>query len=113
MTRLSGLRVVSRTSSFRYRSQERDVRDIGRDLCVDAIVEGSVRRAGSRLRISAQLTSTVDGYHIWSERYDRGMSDVFDVQDEIVESIVNALAPALLPHAKSGVHQPDGEPGSL
>jgi eukaryotic-like serine/threonine-protein kinase len=95
LTRLSGLRVASRTSSFRFRGRDQDIRQIGRDLGVGAILEGSVRRAGARLRISAQLTNTADGYHIWSERYDREMADVFDIQDEIVESIVSALAPTL------------------
>jgi serine/threonine protein kinase/Tfp pilus assembly protein PilF len=95
LARLSGLRVVSRTSSFRFRGGEADIRDIGRKLGVGAILEGSVRRAGARLRVTAQLTSAEDGYQIWSERYDREMSDVFEIQDEIVRSIVNTVAPAL------------------
>jgi serine/threonine protein kinase/tetratricopeptide (TPR) repeat protein len=103
LTRLSGLRVVSRTSSFRFRRGNVDVRQIGRDLGVGAILEGSVRRSGDRLRITAQLTNTADGYHLWSERYDRQMADVFDIQDEIVEAIVTALAPALLPEARIAV----------
>lgn len=106
LTRLSGLRVVSRTSSFRFRGSTTDVRQIGRDLGVDAILEGSVRRAGARLRVTAQLTSAANGYHIWSERYDRQMADVFDIQDDIVESIVSALAPALAPEVKDAVQRP-------
>ena len=94
LTRLSGLRVVSRTSSFRFRGQDTDVRQIGRDLGVSAVVEGSVRRAGTRLRITAQLTNTANGYHIWSGRFDREMTDIFDIQDEIVESIVSVSSPA-------------------
>ena len=105
LTRLSGLRVVSRTSSFRFRGHDADVRQIGRELGVGAIVEGSVRRAGSRLRITAQLTNTATGYSIWSRRFDREMTDVFDIQDEIVESIVNALAPALLDEAALAVRR--------
>ncbi len=105
LTRLSGLRVASRTSSFRFRGRDVDIRQIGRDLGVGAILEGSVRRAGARLRITAQLTSAADGYHIWSERYEREVADVFDIQDEIVESIVNALAPALIPEAKTAVRR--------
>ena len=105
LTRLSGLRVVSRTSSFRFRGRDADVREIGRDLGVSAIVEGSVRRAGARLRITAQLTNTVSGYNIWSGRFDREMTDVFDIQDEIVESIVSALAPALLDEAALAVRR--------
>jgi len=104
LTRLSGMRVASRTSSFRFRGHDADIRQIGRDLGVGAILEGSVRRAGSRLRVTAQLTSAADGYHIWSGRYDREMADVFDIQDQIVESIVTALAPAL-----SGHVQPSGK----
>jgi eukaryotic-like serine/threonine-protein kinase len=105
LTRLAGLRVASRTSSFRFRGGSADIRQIGRDLGVATILEGSVRRAGTRLRITAQLTSVADGYHIWSERYDREMADVFDIQDEIVEAIVNALAPALVAEAKVAVRR--------
>ncbi|HEX6209710.1 MAG TPA: protein kinase [Methylomirabilota bacterium] len=106
LTRLSGLRVVSRTSSFRYRGHDADVREIGRDLGVGAILEGSVRRAGRRLRVTAQLSNTADGYHLWSERYDREISDVFEIQDEIVEAIVGALAPALVGEARTAVRRP-------
>ncbi len=100
LTRVSGLRVASRTSSFRFRGPDADVRQIGRDLGADAILEGSVRRSGTRVRITVQLTNTADGYLIWSERYDREMAGVFEIQDEIVESIVNALAPALIPEPR-------------
>ncbi len=100
LTRLSGLRVASRTSSFRFRGGDLDVRQIGRDLGVGAILEGSVRRAGARLRVTAQLTDADNGYHIWSGRYDREMADVFDIQDEIVDAIVRALEPALAGDAK-------------
>jgi eukaryotic-like serine/threonine-protein kinase len=105
LTKLEGLRVVSRTSSFRYRDRDTDIRGIGRDLGVDAILEGRVRRAGSRLRLAVQLTNAADGCHIWSERYDRELADVFDIQDEMVEAIVAALAPALLPDATHGVQR--------
>jgi len=106
LTRLSGIRVASRTSSFRFRGQDVDIRQIGRDLGVAAMLEGSVRRVGDRLRITVQLTNTGDGYHIWSERYDRQMADVFEVQDQIVEAIVSALAPALVPQARGAVRRP-------
>jgi serine/threonine-protein kinase len=105
LTRLAGLRVVSRTSSFRFRGLDADIREIGRDLGVSAIVEGTVRRSGARLRITAQLTNTANGYNIWSGRFDRDMTDVFDIQDEIVESIVTALAPALLDEAALAVRR--------
>ena len=106
LTRLSGLRVASRTSSFRFRGLDADVRQIGGDLNVGAILEGSVRRSGSRLRITAQLTSADDGYHLWSGRYDREMADVFEIQDEIVGAIVSALAPALRGEARAASRRP-------
>jgi serine/threonine-protein kinase len=73
---------------------------------VSAVLEGSVRRAGNRLRVTAQLTNVADGFHIWSERYDREMADVFAIQDEIVEAIVKAIAPALAGDAKHAVYRP-------
>jgi serine/threonine-protein kinase len=106
LARLAGLRVASRTSSFRFRGRDADIREIGRELGVAAILEGSVRRAGARLRVTAQLTTVSDGYHIWSGRYDRELVDVFDIQDQIVESIVTALAPALLGETATTVPRP-------
>jgi serine/threonine-protein kinase len=96
LARLPGLRVASRTSAFRFRGRDFDIRDIGRQLNVDTVLEGSVRRIGKRLRITAQLVNAADGYHLWSERYDREMADVFDIQDDITTSIVKTLEPALL-----------------
>jgi eukaryotic-like serine/threonine-protein kinase len=95
LARLPDLRVASRTSSFRYRGRELDVRDVGRELGVGAVLEGSVRRSGTHLRLTVHLTSVDDGYHIWSGRYDRELADVFEVQDEVVKAIVSAIAPAL------------------
>jgi serine/threonine protein kinase len=106
LTRLPGLRVASRTSAFRFRGGDVDIRQIGKDLQVSTVVEGSVRRAGNRLRVTAQLINIADGYHLWSERYDREMADVFDIQDEIVEAIVKAVAPALVGDAKKGLRRP-------
>ena len=94
LARLQGLQVASRTSAFRFRG-DGDIRDIGRQLNVEAVLEGSVRRAGKRLRISAQLVSVADGYHLWSERYDREVSDIFEIQDEITAAIIKTLEPAL------------------
>ena len=88
--------MASRTSSFRYRGRELELREVGRDLGVRTVVEGSVRRAGSQLRLTVHLTDVDDGYHLWSERYDRALTEVFDVQDEIVAAIVAAIAPALV-----------------
>ncbi len=91
LTTIEGLRVVSRTSAFAFKGQSVDIRTIGQRLNVNSVLEGSVRRAGNRLRITAQLIDIADGYHLWSERYDREMSDVFDIQDEIAGAIVETL----------------------
>jgi serine/threonine protein kinase/Flp pilus assembly protein TadD len=93
---LSGLRVASRTSAFRFRGRDLDIREIGKQLNVETVLEGSVRRAGKRLRITAQLINVADGYNMWSQRYDREMEDIFAIQDEITESIVKTLKPTLL-----------------
>jgi serine/threonine protein kinase len=101
MTQLGGLRVAARTSAFRFRGRDVDIREIGRQLNVAAVLEGSVRRAGTRLRITAQLLNVADGYHLWSERYDRALDDVFEIQDDITTSIVRALEPTLLGRHRS------------
>jgi adenylate cyclase len=88
-TKVDGLRVTSRTSAFAFKGKNTDIRDIGIQLNVDRILEGSVRRAGNRVRISAQLINAADGYHIWSENYDRDLTDIFEVQDEISNIIAN------------------------
>jgi serine/threonine protein kinase/Flp pilus assembly protein TadD len=91
LARIRGVRVASRTSSFQFRGSGADVRSIGERLGVGAILEGSVRRAGDRLRVSVQLVSTSDGYQLWSERYDRQADDVFAIQEEIAQSVTGAL----------------------
>jgi serine/threonine protein kinase/Flp pilus assembly protein TadD len=91
LTQVPGLRVMARTSSFAFRGKEADVREIGARLNVEHILEGSVRRAGSRLRVTAQLVKASDGYHLWSQRFDREMTDVFAIQDEISQAIVEKL----------------------
>lgn len=95
--RLNGLRVAARSSSFQFRSSSTGPREIGRRLRVGTLLEGSVRKSGNRLRVTVQLTNTEDGYQLWSARYDREMSDVFTIQDEIAESVVHALKVALRP----------------
>jgi len=90
-SRIRDLKVVARTSAFSFKGKNVDVREIGRELGVDKILEGSIRKAGSRLRISAQLINAADGYHLWSARFDRGMADVFAVQDEVTSSIFEKL----------------------
>jgi eukaryotic-like serine/threonine-protein kinase len=102
LTATRDLQVASRTSAFRFRGSELDIRRIGEELNVAFVLEGSVRRAGKRLRVTAQLVSAATGYQLWSERYDREMEDVFAIQDEIVASIVRALVPALLGQGAAG-----------
>jgi len=95
LTKISDLHVVARTSSFAFKGEKVDIREIGQKLNVDNLLEGSVRKVGSRVRITAQLIKVVDGYHLWSERYDRNMEDVFAIQDEITEKIMDKLMVAL------------------
>ena len=90
------LQVIARTSAAALRGHGLDIREIGRRLNVGVILDGSVRRAGNRLRITVQLIDVNDGHHLWSERYDREMTDVFEVQDEITAAIVDKLRPQLL-----------------
>ncbi len=96
LTQLEGLRVVARTSAFAFKGKNEDIREIGRKLSVGNLLEGSVRKAGDRLRITAQLISVADGCHLWSERYDRELTDVFAIQDEITLAIVENLRMRLL-----------------
>ncbi|WP_153796610.1 adenylate/guanylate cyclase domain-containing protein [Foetidibacter luteolus] len=91
LTRIDGLQVTSRTSSFAFKGRNEDIRDIAIQLNVDKVLEGSVRKAGNRVRITAQLINAADGYHIWSENYDRNLTDIFEVQDEISGIIANRL----------------------
>jgi serine/threonine-protein kinase len=89
---IPGLRVAARTSTFQFKGTNQDVRRIGQALGVNKVLEGSVRTAGDRLRVTAQLINVDDGYRVWSERYDRQMEDVFTIQDEIARSVTQALA---------------------
>jgi adenylate cyclase len=91
LAQVEGLQVAARTSSFAFKGQTVDVREIGRQLGVDTVLEGSVRRSGDRVRITAQLVDATSGYHLWSSNYDREMQDIFAVQDEISAEIVKAL----------------------
>ncbi|MEN8152870.1 MAG: protein kinase [Acidobacteriota bacterium] len=96
LTHLKDLRIVARTSSFAFKGKEEDIRNIGKKLNVEHILEGSVRKAGKRLRITAQLIKVSDGYHIWSEKFDRERDDIFAIQDEIALAIVDSLKVKLL-----------------
>ena len=91
LTHIQRLRVIARTTSFSYKNKYEDVRKIGKDLNVETILEGSLRKAGDKLRISTQLISISDGSHLWSERYDREMKDIFEIQDEISLAVAEKL----------------------
>lgn len=91
LTKIKGLRVAARTSTLAFKGSAEDVREIGRKLHVETLLEGSVRRAGDQLRVSVQLLDVATGYHIWSERYDKPFQDVFAIQDEIARNVVRAL----------------------
>lgn len=97
LTRVDGLQVTSRTSAFAFKGRNQDIRDIAIQLNVDKVLEGSVRKAGNRVRITSQLINAADGYHIWSETYDRNLDDIFEVQDEISGIIANKLRENLTP----------------
>ncbi len=96
LTQIKDLRVIARTSAFSYKGRDVNIRDIGSQLNVATILEGSVRKADNRLRVTAQLVDTKGGHHLWSERYDRDMGDIFAIQDEITSAILEKLKPQLL-----------------
>ncbi len=91
LAHIPGLKVTARTSAFAFRGKEQDIRGIAEALGVRTILEGSVRRSGTRVRVTAQLINAADGYHLWSERYDREMADVFAIQDDIAQAIAVSL----------------------
>jgi eukaryotic-like serine/threonine-protein kinase len=93
LAQVKGLHVAARTSSFQFKGVNHDMREIGRKLNVDTVLEGSVRKAGNRLRITAQLINVADGYHLWSKTYEREMEDVFAIQDDLSTAIVTSLMP--------------------
>ncbi len=101
LTHLKDLRVAGRTSSFHFKGMNIDLREIGQKLNVKNVLEGSVRRQGNKLRITAQLINVNDGFHIWSERYDRDMDDIFAIQDEIAYAITEKLKVILLEEEKA------------
>jgi adenylate cyclase len=96
LSRSRWLFVVARNSSFTYKGKSVDVRQVGRDLGVRYVLEGSVRKAGNRVRITAQLVEASDGHHVWADRYDRGLEDIFAVQDEMTNQITSAIAPGIV-----------------
>ena len=95
LAKVSALHVAARTSCFAFRGTSIDAREIGRRLGVEALLEGSIRKAGNRVRISVQLIDARNGYHLWSERFDRDIEDIFAIQDEIARSVIDALGLSL------------------
>jgi TolB-like protein/Flp pilus assembly protein TadD len=95
LCKVANLRVAARVTSFRFGGKNADVREIGRKLKVQTVLEGSVRKSGDQLRITAQLVKAEDGYHLWSRQYDRRLEDIFEIQAEIADSIANALSVTL------------------
>jgi serine/threonine-protein kinase len=91
LAQVPGLQVAGRTSSFRFRGNDVDLADVGRRLQVEHLLEGSVRKAGNRIRVTVQLIKVADGFHVWSDRYDRELTDIFAIQDEITQAIAAAL----------------------
>ena len=104
--KLDKLRVAARTSTFAFKGRETDVRHIGQSLNVGTVLEGSVRKAGNRLRINVQLINVADGYHLWSERYDRQLKDIFEIQEEIALAIVGALKVKLFGDERARLRMP-------
>ena len=103
LSKVARLQVAGRTSAFSFKGKATDLREIGRILNVSSVLEGSVRKAGTRLRITAQLVNVADGYRLWSERFDRQMEDIFEIQDEIALAVVEALKVTLLGGEKAAV----------
>ncbi len=103
LAHVEGLRVVARTSSFAFKGRAVDIREVGRSLDVGAVLEGSVRRSGDRLRVMAQLINVSDGCHLWSERFDRRLEDVFAIQDEIALAVTDNLRVKLLSGERASV----------
>jgi TolB-like protein/Tfp pilus assembly protein PilF len=105
LARVPGLQVAARTSSFAYKGKTVDIREVGRELGVATVLEGSVRQSGVRVRITAQLIDTETGFHLWSETYDRELKDIFSVQDEISGAIVEQLKLELKPEQQAAVRR--------
>ena len=95
LSRFKALFVIARNSSFTYKGRAVDVKQVGRELGVRYVLEGSVRKAANRVRITGQLVDTATGAHLWADRFDGGLGDIFDLQDQVTESVVGAIAPAV------------------
>jgi adenylate cyclase len=105
LTRIRGVQVASRTSSFQFKDTTLDIHSVGEQLNVNTVLEGSVRKAGDHLRVTAQLINVEDGYHIWSEGYDRELKDVFGIQKEIAENVAKAFQLSISPDAEKAIER--------
>ncbi|TIT71205.1 MAG: tetratricopeptide repeat protein, partial [Mesorhizobium sp.] len=95
LSRVNSFFVIARNSSFTYKGRAVDLRQVGRELGVRYVLEGSIRRAGSRVRISGQLVDAISGHHVWTDRFEGDVSDIFDLQDKVTESVVGAVEPSI------------------
>ena len=105
LSKISSLFVVARNTAFTYKGKPRNVQQVGQELGVQFLLEGSVRKAGLRVRVTGQLVSTEDGDHVWAERFDRDLTDIFSIQDEITHAIVEQLKVKLLPQERNSIEQ--------
>jgi adenylate cyclase len=112
LSKVAGLMVIARNSSFAYKGKSIDIRTVGRELGVRSVLEGSIRRAGNRVRITAQLINAETGGHVWADRYDRDLTDIFEVQDEVTRHIVDALKVMLTAKEKARLSD-DGDTASV
>lgn len=106
LSKIAGLPVIARNSTFIYKRRPLSVAQVGRGVGVRSVIEGSVRKIDNRIRITAQLIDAATSTHVWADRYDRELIDIFAVQDEITREIVGALTPRLTPNSDSGQHAP-------
>src|SRR5207249_9121839 len=105
LSKISGLVVVARHTAFTYKGKPVKVQQVGQELGVGFILEGSVRKAGARVRVTGQLISSESGAHVWAERFDRELTDIFAIQDEITHAIVEQLKVKLQPQEKKSIGQ--------
>ena len=114
LSRYPSLFVIARNSSFTYKGRAVDVKQVGRELGVRYVLEGSLRKSGNRIRVTAQLVEAETGKHVWAERYDRDLADIFALQDEITEAVTIAIAPAIADaEQQRAMRKPPGEPRCL
>jgi adenylate cyclase len=105
LAKIAGLVVIARNSSFAYKGRKFDVRDVARELNVRFVLEGSIRHAANRVRVTAQLIDATNGAHLWADRYDRDLTDIFAVQDDVTQQIVNALKVTISPAEKARISE--------